>query len=402
MPVSKPISNKSLPRNVRREQRRWDDEETYSLALGCLGCSDKGMCGGQNKRQDGMSCLDDCCHTPEACELMCPINTRLFVDMYREVNGFDLQNVPRAAALPSPPLPPYVPLIYHNSNRVGPLEIEAAAIPLHKLYNKKDGALRYKSPAELRNAFGIAKETKLVLVGSGRDQPIENWWRLSSRRIELTKELSDLDVSMITSPNYSVFTDVPRYDNLRNIKRIALAWQEIVASGVPSALHMNGRTVQDYRRLSRFMSERTEVTDISFEFRTGGGWGGRRPFHVQHLSRAVSSLRRSINLVMIGGLPSVHYLAPAFERVVYIDTSAFMTAAYRQGLFQGNDGSILKVTASTQRGESIGPLLEANIRAMRRYVENEISASKQRHPITQAEPMQKIPDRRAFVRGVRS
>ena len=51
-----------------------------------------------------------------------------------------------------------------------------------------------------------------------------------------------LGVEMVNSPNFSLFTNVTRHDNLHNMKRIALTSAEFMAGGMPCALHVNVRT----------------------------------------------------------------------------------------------------------------------------------------------------------------
>jgi hypothetical protein len=369
-----PIEEKKS-RNVRREKRRWDDEAINSLSMGCVGCPDFDTCGGENKRQHGMSCYDDCCGSPGNCQIMCPHNS-LFLPMVREINGFPLQNVEHVEPKPSLPMPVYVPVLYHRSNRPIPLDIAAAAVPFHKLYDKRDGRLRFKSPAELRQAFGISESARIILIGSGRDQPLENWWGLSGTRKSVLAGIKDLDVDMVTSPNYSLFTDVPRHDNMRNMKRIIIAWNEILAAGIPAGLHLNARAVKDYGRYLAFIEARSEVTDVAFEFRTV--WPQRRSFHAWHLARIGRSVARPLTLTMVGGLPLITSLAPAFNRVTYIDSHAFMTATHRQRVVEGNDGSLDKVTAHTPLGEPIHELVGENIRIMRAYVSRLINEARAR------------------------
>lgn len=386
-------------RNVRREKRRWDDEALHSLSMGCMGCTDLDKCGGENKRQAGMSCNDDCCGNPAACQTMCPRNPTLFLQMMREIDGFGLANIARAAPRPAAPLPAYVPLFYHCSNRPDPLDLEAVAVPLHKVYGKRDGRLRFNTGAELREAFGVTDTTRVILIGSGRDQPLENWWGLSDQRREVLAGLARLGVELITSPNYSLFTDVPRHDNLRNIKRIGIAWQEIVSAGIPGGLHLNARTVRDYSRFIEFIGERSEVTDLAFEFRTV--WRERRNFHVWHLSRLGRSIDRPLNLTLVGGLRTLKTLAPAFAKVTYIDTHAFMTATHRQRLIEGNDGKLTKVLLRTMPGEPISPLVEDNIRVMRGHVDRLLSEALATRQAANNESMPKSPGKAASARAAR-
>lgn len=156
-----------------------------------------------------------------------------------------------------------------------------SALPLSRFF-RRDGQHAFTSRAAVEAAYGIAPHTR-ILVGSGPDKPIEAWWQLSEKRLPTISAFRALGVALVTGPNYSMFTDEVRYNDMYNMKRIGMAWQEIVAGGVPGAYHLNARTAHDYRRLANFISAREEVTDVSFEFKTGAGWRQRRDFHLTEL-----------------------------------------------------------------------------------------------------------------------
>ena len=350
--------------NLRRQKRRWDEGDALPLAIGCLGCPDLGICGGMHKKQDAYWCLDDCCGNTDTCDGMCPNNPVGFRDRMREVNGLELDNIPRAAPCPAAPLPAYIPYLYHCSRRAKPLDIEAIALPLRS-FHTPNGRLRFKSRAEVEARFKIGPATRIVLIGSGRDKPIEAWWKLSELRLPILAGLRALGVALITGPNYSMFTDEVRYNDMHAMKRIGTAWQEIVAAEIPGAYHLNARTPQDYRRLAAFIAERPEVTDVAFEFKTGAAWRSRLPFHVAELVRLAAWVRRPLNLVIIGGMTVLPALAAAFNRVAYIDTSAFMNTMHRQRLYLGNDGKMKKVAEFTLTGQFVDGLFLENIVTMR-------------------------------------
>src|SRR5205085_2161624 len=120
-------------------------------------------------------------------------------------------------------------------------------------------------------------------------------------------------------------------------KRIVVAWQEFVAGKLPASLHLNARTIHDYQRLAEFIDMRPEVTDVSFEFKTGGAWRGRRDFHYKHLAEVGRGAIRPLRLTMVGGISALPTLVPAYQGgVIYIDTSAFMRTMHRQRLYEGN------------------------------------------------------------------
>lgn len=236
------------------------------------------------------------------------------------------------------------------------------------------------------------KKARIILIGCGRDKPIEAWWGLSSQRRMILKALTNLGIELITSPNYSLFTDIPRHDNLYNIKRIGIAWYEAVDLQLPCALHLNARTPRDYERLTRFIRQRAETTDVAFEFKTGGAWPGRRAFHYHQLAEVARRAVKPLRMLMVGGLPAIPTLAPAYAKLTFIDTTAFMKAMYRQRLVIGNEGNVLGVTDPTDPGVPVDSLLAHNIETMWAYVERLINASRQAPPAGGNEPRQENPE----------
>jgi hypothetical protein len=361
----------SVTRNLRRQRRRWD-EEALPMALGCATCIDREICGGIRKKQDAYSCLDDCCGKPATCDGMCPRNPVGFMDRMREVNGLELESLPRAKRCAALNIPTYAPYIYHGNRRVVPLDLPMVALPLRR-FHRKDGTPAFTNRAEIETAFGITPKTRVMLIGSGRDKPIENWWGLSEKRATLIATLRDLGVALITGPNYSIFTDEVRYNDMYNMKRIGTAWQEIVACGIPSAYHLNARTQQDYRRLARFIGARDEVSEVAFEFKTGAAWQQRRAFHVAELVQLAARVCRPLHLVMIGGKTEIPALASAYNKLTYVDTSAFMSSVYRQRLVRVDRNKILKLPELTLTGQPIDDLLAENVATMHLLVQDLVS-----------------------------
>ncbi|WP_216073550.1 hypothetical protein, partial [Acinetobacter baumannii] len=86
----------------------------------------------------------------------------------------------------------------------------------------------------------------------------------------------------------------------------------------------------------------SEVTDVAFEFKTGAAWRTRLRFHLEELTQLAGRVSRPLHFVMIGGINAIPVLAPAFDRLTYIDTSAFMNSVYRQRLYLNNEGKMKK------------------------------------------------------------
>jgi hypothetical protein len=72
---------------------------------------------------------------------------------------------------------------------------------------------------------------------------------------------------------------------------------------------------------------------------------------------------------MIGGITAIPALAPAYDRLTYIDTSVFMNSIHRQRLCLGNNGKMKKISQLTLTGQPIDDLLVENIAAMQARLE---------------------------------
>ena len=114
-------------------------------------------------------------------------------------------------------------------------------LPFFKVISK-NGRLKCPDDAVLRKRFRLAADVPVILSATAKDHFIEAWWNLGlARRKEVICALRDLGVSSVTTPNYSLFTSQPRWDDMHSMKRIALAWEEFQNAGMPAALHVNAR-----------------------------------------------------------------------------------------------------------------------------------------------------------------
>ena len=135
-------------RNHRREKKLWHDGKRHTPSLGCSTCPDLKTCGGLQIERAFYHCLDNCCGNPEKCDSVCRNKPREFVQRVREIGGFRLDNVPRAARLPVPPLPSVVPVLFHGNNRDIPFAAPAVCLPLYKAIARHGGEERYADAGE--------------------------------------------------------------------------------------------------------------------------------------------------------------------------------------------------------------------------------------------------------------
>lgn len=345
---------------LRDTRRLWHVPGPVQPPFGCEGCQQRDLCGGLQVETPIYNCLTFCrCVDPAACDNVCPKSMRHFVARSQEVRGFELDNVPRAPEIKPPTLPAAVPLIYHGFSRKVPLRVAAAALPLAEMITRTDGALRFQTRAELFGHFKLDPDCKLVLSGTDEDPAIERWWRLADRETVI-RGLHGLGVTAITSPNYSLFSDVPRQDNLYNMKRIALIWSEFQREGLPAALHVNARTNRDWDRWTDFIGLRPEASTLAFEFGTGAGSKTRMDWHVEQLSQLAQRVARPLTLIVRGGSTALTTLRSAFQAVTYIDTAPFVKTQRRQrAILVGT--KLMWQSAPTAPGDSLDELLHVNI-----------------------------------------
>ena len=359
-------------RNPRHERRLWHDGNLPMHSLGCMTCPELTICGGLLVNTPVFDCTDLCCGKPKSCDKVCRNNPD-FADRVREVGTFALATIPRAAALTPPCLPSTIPMLFHKSGREKPARLGATALPLARMFNRKDGTPRHQSHLELCDTFGIEPGRLIVLSGTDHDAPIERWWGFGEEhRRQLIRNLIQIGVAFTTTPNYSLFIDSPRWDDLHAIKRIGLVHHEFLSEGLPAALHVNGRTETDFEHWTEYVVTRPEVTHLAYEFTTGTGWAGRQELHAEWLCRLARAVHRPLSLVLRGGTEVLPELAAAFWQVTLLDTCSFMKAMMRKRAVL--NGSLDWSDAPTKRGEPVDELLAYNVSAVQAWIDQRLTS----------------------------
>src|SRR5262249_46771006 len=156
--------------------------------------------------------------------------------------------------------------------------------------------------------------SKLVLSGVSRDRPIERYWECA-RSSGFLDWLVAAKPDLVTVPNFSLFNNVPREDNLHAMKRIAICWQELAARRIPTALHLNGRTARDWERWTEFLVAYPEITAVSVEFATGAAFLERGNWHTDQLARIAQRVGRRLTLIVRGGIVHLERLTAVFHRI---------------------------------------------------------------------------------------
>jgi len=362
---------------VHLAERLLDDVARFTPALGCRTCPDFDTCGGLHIEAGFFDCSSFCnCQDSTLCDMVCRRKPQHFFDRFQEVSGFDLSSVPRVTGLPLRALPDVIPLVGHKYSRTETLAEDVVAVPLYELFHMRSGIPHVRTRAELAARFLIPEDATVIATGVDRDAKLEAWWEFADRDL-LVGTLRDLGVVLVTCPNFSLFTNTPRPDNLHSIKRIALSWGELMAGGVNAALHLNARTDHDYARWTRFICERPEASVVAFEFGTGAGHQRRIDWHVERLCRLADSVDRPLILVVRGGALALVRLRAHFAQVILIETDSFSRTLKRRRAEITASGRLRWLRVQTAHGEPLNGLLAHNVATRRKYL---LEASPKRQP----------------------
>ncbi len=352
-------------RDFKPSQRLRDDAALYAPSLGCSGCPDFATCGGLHTDAGVFDCNDFCsCTNPMACDTVCRNKPDEFFERYLEIGGFDLETTPRVAAVPVLALPSVLPLIGHKYSRKAVLDEPVVAVPLYELFHMGNGQPLVRTRDELAERFRITATATVIASGVDRDIKLEAWWAFADRAL-IVSTLRDLGIALVTAPNFSLFLNVPRPDNLHSMKRIALGWAELMAAGIPAALHLNARTDRDYSRWMRFVRERPEVEIVAVEFGTGAGAPNRIDWHVDRLCRVADAAGRPLTLVVRGGVQVLQRLKLHFGQVILIETDAFARTLKRRRAEFTEAGRLRWPRITTPKGAPIDDLLAHNVATKR-------------------------------------
>jgi hypothetical protein len=369
--LKQPINNSAMrPATNIPERKLWQDETRNTPSLGCWNCPERGICGSLAVKAGLTSCLDLCCGRPGKCDKPCR-NHPEYALRVREVGTFALENIPRAPVLAPPALPLVVPVLFHKGRRdevIGPAPV---ALPLYEMFSRREGRLGFGSHEALCAEFGLALGTPVVLTGTDQDAPLERWWGYQSHRREIIRTLRAIGVALATTPNFSLCVDVPRHVDLHAMKRIAIVHWEFLDSGLPCALHINGRSETDFRRWGAYIRDRPEITHIAYEFTTGTGRAARRPFHLEGLVNVAREAGRPLHLIVRGGIDELPKLATAFNKVTVLETWSFMKTVKRRRAVPCSDGGLHWRSAPSPLGASLDNLFGTNRIAVRRWIESQ-------------------------------
>jgi len=167
-----------------------------------------------------------------------------------------------------------------------------------------------------------------------------------------------------------MFLDRPRWDDLHAMKRIAIVHEEFLSEGLPAALHVNGRTDNDFRRWGAYLAIRPEITHLCYEFTTGTGRAGRREQHSTRLVSLAAAAGRPLHLITRGSTEVLPALSAAFSNVTILDTSIFMKTMMRRRAVPAKQSRLSWTRSPTAIGAPLDDLFAENLAAVDRWFAN--------------------------------
>jgi len=239
------------------------------------------------------------------------------------VGGFGL-NGSRIRAPQAPSVPTYLPVVDSPASRQQPLSYSAVVLPITASIRSGHIASRH----ELCKHFLVQPDATVILNGVGQDRQIEPLWNWITSDA-FVASIRALQPNAVWTPNFSMFADCPRTNDLHSMKRIAICADRIAAAGVAPVLHLNGRTPHDYCRWRQFLSD-SRIESVAFEFHSMSK--ERQSFHCSQLCQLARQHDQPLTLFVRGGRTFLPRLADAFGRIVVVDTLALQLARRRHYL----------------------------------------------------------------------
>jgi hypothetical protein len=277
-------------------------------------------------------------------------------------------------------LPEYIPLIQHGNRRTTPLSAPIVALTTFDVTRiDKERKDMLRDPDQLRERFRLAPNTPIILSSVAQDVELERYWRHRHDR-RLVEGIKALNPAHVIAPNFSLFRDVPRFDNLANIKRSLLCAEEFSTAGLSVIPYIAGITATDWDRWAAFLQEHQDLTMVCKEFQTGASTKTKGDWHIQRLEELQQKLGRALHILAVGGRRYIPALR-RFAQVTIIDSNPFMRTMHRRILTTNGWQS-----APTPPGAPLDELLQANIAAYASVVHQLMCGEQlpRRQPIPQA------------------
>lgn len=188
-------------------------------------------------------------------------NSETLDDWMAEARGIQLDDV-IARDIIVPPLPQFIQNVPRGNvrmyERYAP---EYVTVNLGKLVSME----QLKVATDLHNLLGLPRSTKVIIQCYGKDRLIENIWPV---RHEVFRKLAQLRPYAITSVNYSVWDSQPHGEQLLNIKRGLLTFEDLQELGLPTIPHIYWSSKQTLHAWAHWLHHNPAVAVVAVNLQT--------------------------------------------------------------------------------------------------------------------------------------
>ncbi|MBI3468894.1 MAG: DUF4417 domain-containing protein [Planctomycetes bacterium] len=342
------------------------------VAQGCQNCAHLPTCGGIEPLGSLFDCFEHyCCGGKADCDDVCPYNAD-FIRRMTEIGGLRFGQV-SSLEQGHVELPRYVPLIHHGYSHRKPLDLPVVALETYQVLRLKDK--KYEAiagdGAQLRQEFGLSPSTQIILRGTAKDRPLEQYWSYR-RRDRVPEQIGALGVLLAIAPNFSHFLDVPRTDNLFNRKRQLICIAEMQKAGVIAVPHLSAVTPGDWRFWQRYLQRNETVVFVAAEFQTGNKNPAQGRKVIESISVLQDAVGRRLHPIIIGGTQFATEVAGRFDMFTLIDSCPFIKAVKRRKFDKGANGQPWAETY-TLNGQGIEDIVLRNLDGHTAWIEEQCS-----------------------------
>lgn len=326
----------------------------------CLDCYASPPCGGMTNLFSAIGCCHGC--AAGTCDYTCPNNRELYRRRLADVNGLDDYRISRVVAPEGVGFPRYIPLIHHGSSRQVSLACDVVAVPLFKTVchlDRKTYGCRFKSADELLRYFRVQRPAQVILCGIAPDRQLEWFWH-RHRKFDIADFIQRLGCVAVTAPNFSFFSDYPRYHILYNRKRILLAMERLSIAGVAVIPHLNALTQMDWDFWLSFLREHSSVSVVIKEFQTGNRPTKPGDESFDKIVELQQQLGRPLHPILVAGSRYYGDAAKSFKTFSILDSRPFLQSMNRTRLAK-QDGRWDFVPNPLPQGHPVDELLAYNV-----------------------------------------
>ena len=195
--------------------------ETNACGLNCQLCPARARCGGRSNFCRLGACAD------------CAANPLMRMDVRRSIidhlGGLDL-TWPHSVDHPAlPNLPDHLPVLVQAYAD----QVDLPWVALHggRVFGAAGRWITPKHRRPLRDVYRLGPKTKLALELYVEDRVLEGIW---AARRDLISQLPAMGFDLVLTPNFSVWRDHSRFEQLVQQRKAFAFYHELVAAGVPT------------------------------------------------------------------------------------------------------------------------------------------------------------------------